>query len=42
MRKGRIKELLELAKKDPKAILQALEAKARLTAGEFAALEEAR
>jgi hypothetical protein len=42
MRKGRIKELLELAKKDPKAILQALEAKARLTAGEFVVWEEAR
>jgi hypothetical protein len=42
VRKGRIKKLLELAKKDPKAILQALEAKARLTAGEFVVLEEAR
>jgi len=42
VRKGRIKELLELAKKDPKAILQALEAKTRLTAGEFVVLEEAR
>jgi hypothetical protein len=42
VRKGRIKKLLELAKKDPKAILQALEAKTRLTAGEFVVLEEAR